>query len=592
MILCDQNHPCASSFASTRSGGLPVGRIGRMVGGALVLALTLAAASGRLVAQACAAEDHVGVVNAVEVRAAEVRAEAIPSISSGATPQLLVGGRPFVMLAGELHNSSASGEEYLAELWPRLVELRLNTVLAPVSWELIEPEEDRFDFRLVDALLKLARAHDQRLVLLWFGSWKNGVSSYAPLWVLRDTRRFPRARGSSNQNTKDVLSTLSENNVRADAKAFARLMRHLREADSATRTVVMVQVENEVGIKPEVRDQSDEATRAYLSPVPAGLIDELARRKDSLHPELRARWAKSDFARSGNWAELFGNDAGAEELFSAWCYARYIERVAAAGKAEYPLPMFVNAWLEGKPGSYPQGGPVAHVHDIWRIAAPGLAILAPDIYTGEFKEVCARYARNGNPLFVPEAARDAAAAARAYWVIAEHRGLGFSPFGIESMPKEHPLAATYAILRNLMPLLTRSQAEQRIIGVYRQGNEADPPPARCGDYRVHLRYLDRLGENAPPVGGLVMQTGDEELIVAGYGFSCRFQAEGPGPRHTAIGAVEWGEFDAQEKWQPRLRLNGDETGAHGAVRIPPFPGNEQLGARRPMILKVRLFRYE
>ncbi len=577
MIALDQRPFFTGLLVLYRSTGYLSCSVSRMIIASLIVTLTLWIASEKHGAEACAAE--VGV-------------EAIPRISEGDVPQLLVAGRPFVMLAGELHNSSASGAAYLEELWPRLVELRLNTVLAPVSWELIEPEEDRFDFHLVDTLINLARAHDQRLVLLWFGSWKNGVSSYAPLWVLRDTRRFPRARGSSNQNIKDVLSTLSENNVRADAKAFGRLMRHLREVDAAKRTVVMVQVENEVGIKPEVRDQSDEATQAYHSPVPAELIDELARRKDSLHPELRARWAKSDFARRGTWAEVFGNDAGAEELFSAWCYARYIEKVASAGKAEYPLPMYVNAWLEGKTGSYPQGGPVAHVHDIWRIAAPSLALLAPDIYTSEFKEVCARYARNGNPLFVPEAARDAAAAARAYWVIAEHRGLGFSPFGVESMPKEHPLAATYGVLRSLMPLLTRAQAEQRVLGVYRQGNEADPPPARCGDYRVFVRYLDRLGENAPPVGGLVMQTGDDELIVAGFGFSCRFQAETPGPRHTAIGAVEWGEYDARGDWRPRLRLNGDETGAHGAARIPPFPANEHLGTRQPMILKVRLFRHE
>ena len=143
--------------------------------------------------------------------------------------------------------------------------------------ELVEPQEDEFDFCYVDEMIRLARQHEQRLVLLWFGSWKNGVSSYAPGWVLRDTQRFPRAKGSSNQNTKDILSTLSKNNLQSDAKAFARLMQHLKEMDGQEHTVILVQVQNEVGIKPETRDLSDEATKAYNSPVAQPLIDYLAR---------------------------------------------------------------------------------------------------------------------------------------------------------------------------------------------------------------------------------------------------------------------------------------------------------------------------
>ena len=242
---------------------------------------------------------------------------------TGSATQLVVDGKPLVMLAGELHNSSASGVEYMRRMWPHLKALGFNTVLAPVSWELLEPAEGEFSFTYVDTLVELARKHDQRLVLLWFGSWKNGVSSYAPGWVLKDTARFPRAKGSTHQNTKDMLSTLSPNNLQADAKAFAKLMRRLKQIDGREHTVLMIQVENDVGIKPETRDMSDDATRAYQSPVPPELLDYLVQHKDKLHPELLQRWGKSRFGRQGSWGELFGGGPEAEEVFSAnscrWC---------------------------------------------------------------------------------------------------------------------------------------------------------------------------------------------------------------------------------------------------------------------------------
>lgn len=510
----------------------------------------------------------------------------------GNTTQLVVDGKPFVMLAGELHNSSASGVEYMRGIWPRLKVLGLNTVLAPVSWELLEPEEGRFDFTFPDELVDLARKHDQKLVLLWFGSWKNGVSSYAPGWVLKDTKRFPRARGSSNQNTKDILSTLSQASLAADAKAFAMLMKHLKKIDGRRHTVIMVQVENEVGIKPEIRDLSDEAGTAYRGEVPQELLAYLAKNKETLHPDLLARWGKSGFAGKGNWADVFGGGPEAEEIFSAWHYARYIDQVAVSGQAEYPLPMYVNAWLASGFGTYPSGGPVAHMHDVWKAAAPHIAVLTPDIYVGEFKEVCGAYSRGGNPLMVPEARKDDESAARAWWVIAQHSGLCFSPFGIDSVREDHPLVGTYSILGQLMPLITEAHGSGMMMGVYQQGKEQNPPVAELGDCSVRVNYVSRLPEKHPPVGGMVIRTGAEELIVAGYGFSCQFQLKAPGPRSTRILSVELGHFDKAGRWFHELWLNGDETGANGAVKIPPFDANERLGILRPMILKVKLYRHD
>ncbi len=388
-----------------------------------------------------------------------------------------------------------------------------------------------------------------------------------------------------------MLSTLSLDNLKADANAFARLMRHLKQIDGVRHTVLMIQVENEVGIKPETRDMSDEATRAYQSAVPSELVDYLVGHKDDLHPELLQRWGKSGFGRQGSWGELFGGGSEAEEVFSAWQYARYIDQVAAAGQAEYALPMYVNAWLAAKLGTYPTGGPVAHVHDVWHAAAPRIALLAPDIYVGEFKAVCAAYARAGNPLWVPEASRDDEAAARVYWVIAQHHGLGFAPFGIESLRDDHPLADTYRILHQLLPLVSDAQATGRMIGIYRQGREESPAPIPLGDYQIRIAY-EALPQRHRPVGGLVIQSGSQEFIVAGYGFGCQFLGNTTATQHTHIRSVESGRFDDAGQWVHELWLNGDETGANNVARIPPSTVNEYLGVDRPMILRVKLYQHD
>src|SRR5438270_12145043 len=129
--------------------------------------------------------------------------------------QIIVEGKPFLVIGGERHNSSESSLDYMRAIWERLVALNRNTVLAPVSWELIEPEEGVFDFTLVDGLIQDARRHGLRLIFLWFGSWKNGMSSYIPLWVKQDYHRFPRIKLRDGQ-TVEVLSTLAEANWQAD----------------------------------------------------------------------------------------------------------------------------------------------------------------------------------------------------------------------------------------------------------------------------------------------------------------------------------------------------------------------------------------
>ncbi|HOD80075.1 MAG: Beta-galactosidase precursor [Planctomycetes bacterium ADurb.Bin126] len=510
----------------------------------------------------------------------------------GTATQLVVDGKAMVLLAGELHNSSASGAEYMAKAWPRLQALNLNAVLAPVSWELVEPEEGKFDFSSVDMLIEQAREHEMKLGLLWFGSWKNGVSSYCPAWVKRDTRRFPRALGSSNRNTKDVLTPLSDSNLQADAKAFASLMRHLRQVDGKQHTVVLVQVENEVGIKPELRDLSELGDRMFAADVPAELTSYLAARKDALVPELKAHWQKAGSRTAGTWQEVFGPGPQADEIFSAWHYARYIHQVARAGKAEYSLPMYANAWLrgDGKWGTYPSGGPLAHVMDVWRAAGTDIDFLAPDIYLSDFKGICEEYTQQGNPLMIPEASADEQAAARAFWAVAEHDAICFAPFGIDRMAGDHPLGDAYAVLGQLLPLITAAHGSDRMVGIYQQDRSQEQPskPIMVGSWRANIRYAKR---GPLPAYGLIIQSDQEEFIVAGNGFDVNFSPTAKGPRNCGILSVELGRFE-QGKWVCQMRLNGDETGANYRARLPVNPANPHYEPNRPKILKVRVYRYD
>jgi len=502
--------------------------------------------------------------------------QSLPQLhKQGTAVQLLVDGRPFVILGGELHNSSASSLAYMEPIWPRLVSLNLNTVLATVSWELLEPEEGRFDFALVDGLLDGARRHNLRLVLLWFGSWKNGVSSYVPGWVKQDVSRFPRMQPKAGDNA-EVLTPLSDTNCTADARALAALMRHLKQVDGTRHTVLMVQVENEVGLLGASRDHSPPADAAFGKDVPADLMTYFQSHKGDLIPEFRKYWEAAGFRTTGTWTEVFGE--GADEAFMAWHMARYLGRIAAAGKAEYPLPMYANAWLvqyDGEPaGRYPSGGPVSKVLDIWRAAAPAIDFLAPDIYLPDFKAVCASYTRSGNPLFIPESSPGPE---RAFYAVGQHEALGFCPFAIDSLPPEHPLNDAYRLLAELLPVIVQNQGAGRTCGLlqYKQDNEQ----IDFAGYRLEVSYPK---EGKDTGYGLVIATGRDEFLVAGSGVGIHFSARTPGPRHTRILQVDEGRFQ-DGKWIPGRRMNGDEDA--GGWRL-------QLSAGAPGIQRIKLYRHD
>ena len=512
-----------------------------------------------------------------------VRTELPHLRKQGASTQMIVDGRPFLMLAGELHNSSASSLAYMKPVWKKLTALHLNTVIASVSWELLEPRENQMDFSLVDGLIAGARENHLRLVLIWFASWKNGVSSYAPMWVKTDLKRFPRVQPKSGTNL-EVLSPLGEVSCQADAKAFAALMRHIRSFDSQQHTVIMMQIENEAGLLGDSRDRSSLAQAAWAQPVPEQLMNHLHENRAKLIPEFSKVWETNGARSTGTWAEVFGDNPFGDEVFMAWNIARYIGKVAEAGKAQYAIPMYANAWLvqnEGQlPGAYPSGGPVSRMMDVWRAAAPHIDLLAPDIYLPDFKAVCASYTRSGNPLFIPEAQRSAISAANVFWAAGQHDAMGFAPFGIDGVEEGDPLAASYRVLAEMMPVIAMHQGTGRMIGVLedKQPNEA----LSLGGFKLRIDYRRDKPAGIGKAFGLVIATAPDEFLVAGSGFSVGFSPDSPGPTIARIGSIEEGRFE-NGMWVAGRRLNGDENGGGARLALP----STEIG-----IQKIKLYRHD
>ena len=438
--------------------------------------------------------------------------------------QLIVDGKPFLMTSGELHNSSATSRAYMEPIWPALAQRNLNTVLATVVWELLEPQEGRFDFTAVDDTIQGARKNNLRLVILWFGSWKNGESSYQPSWVKADPQKYPWVK-DRNGKTLNIISTFGDATRDADARAYAALMRHIREVDGKQHTVLAMQVENEVGVVQDSRDHIAAANEAFAGQVPADLMNYLVKHKDTLIPQFSRVWETNGFKTSGTWEEVFGPGRPSsaqhteerdvewrhvnwpvDEIFMAWRYSLYVGKVAAAGKAQYDIPMYCNTWLQQPgmawPGLYPSGCPEPQVHDIWRFGAPSIDILAPDLYLSEFAQTCERFTQSGNALFIPEASANPANALLAYL---KYNAICYSPFGIEGgggggrrgaapadangAPPPDALAQTYAILDYMAPVILDNQGKGTIVMLQPMNDtNSEPQIVKLGDYTLNIRY--------------------------------------------------------------------------------------------------------
>jgi len=580
--------------------------------------------------------------------AAQCYGQAVSSIphlqKQGAATQLIVDGKPFLALAGELGNNSATSIENMQPIWPVLVSGNLNCVLAAVSWAQMEPAEGKYEFALVDGLIREARRNNLKLVFLWFGSWKNGLSSYAPYWVKKDYQRFPRIQIKGGKSM-ELLSTFADATRDADARAYRALMRHIKDVDGEEHTVVMMQVENEVGVLRDSRDRSAPANRVFAGPVPKELMEYLQRHKDTLSPELREAWAAHSFKTSGTWEDVFGPgkpdsvdmplqtkspplspeeyQSGwrklhwpVDEIFMAWHYARFVNTVVEEGKKEYNLPMFVNAWLQQPnmawPGTYPSGGPLPQVHDVWRAGAPAVDLLAPDLYLEYFDEVCERFTRNGNPLFIPETSANAANVLPAF---GRFNAIGFSPFFIErSAGPDTELAAAYRVVSQLAPAIAAQQGKETITAI--RLNQGDAPlKVKLGNYTLDLTYVGRgrvpIAPEPPAAGQQRTQGGAPQRITQGQpgqqqdqpqaqatailiaagadefyfgavggGIRIAFTPATPGPQIVGLGDVQQGKF-VDGEWRIVRQLGGDDTGQ-----------GEILTVRPNASLRVTVYRYE
>ena len=536
----------------------------------------------------------------------------------GQATQLIVDGKAWLVLGGETANTASSDLAYMKTVWPRLARLNLNTVLVAVAWSWVEPTEGRFDFTLVDALLDGARQNNLRVVFLWFGSWKNGISSFVPAWVKADQQRFPRVQIKSGKSI-EVLSTLSEANREADTRAYVAFMRHLKEVDGHRRTCLMIQMQNEVGVLGDSRDRNAAASAAFAGAVPKELMDYLGKNHAQLYPDLARRWAAAGGKTAGTWQDVFGAGATADEAFMAWNYARYLERVTAAGKAEYPLPVFTNTWIvqpeDLGPGDYPSGGPEPLTIDIWKAGAPSIDINAPDIYLTNFSDWVDWFHRPNNPIFVPESRADAGGVANAFFAIGQHAGIGYSPFGIDdtsrmvalrggpdtgaAVPREVdnlPLPKGYALLGQMTSLILEAQAKGTIAAVSLTLDK-QKQNVPLGNYTVGFEVRrNRRNPAQVPVPGyaLVIAAGPDEYFVAGSDIQVTFTPRTPGPEIAGIATAEAGRFE-NGRWVPSRQLSGDDIlldyDLSGAAARNQSGSGLRFNADGPTVQRVTLYRY-
>jgi beta-galactosidase GanA len=546
--------------------------------------------------------------------------------SANAT-KMMVDGKPFIILGGELHNSTGTDKAALKNALKEAKSYNLNTVLAYAYWELIEPTEGRYNFELIDYLLTNAKQENLKVILVWFGSWKSTSSSYVPEWVKTNPRRFERYT-LQNGKTLEMLSAFNDENRNADSKAYVALMRHLKDFDKQ-HTVIMTQVQNEPGCFDNYRDFSPAAQKAWQSAMPSDMIIYLQKNKEKLFPALEKAWTANGNKTTGTWEEILGKstDQGeykfyTEELFMAYNYSKYINYIAQEGRKVHNLPAFCNGWLYNNRGFYPHGTINPHVLDAYRAGGSALDFYSPNVYTIEYDELYKNYTLGGNTLFVPESLL---LSAGALYAIGAFNAIGFAPFGIdgektkskESANNLNLLKSSYKAISQMTRKITENYGNEKMKAVYLNPSK-ESQNLQMGDYILTAtnsrkggfsidfgKSLENEGKNkmsfgppspeakdektkaipAGPFGPLpedlssaiVIQNTTDEFYVVGYGVKVHFELkEGIKFEHLGYASIEEGYFE-NDKFISTKRWNGDEQKA-------------SLPSEKITILKIKLYR--
>ena len=519
-------------------------------------------------------------------------------------------GKPFFSLGGQARNSSGYNPAEFDQAFKALHKLGGNTLLIPIYWEQVEPVEGQFNFESVQAILERARQDGVKLILLWFATWKNGKMVYTPAWVKQDPARFKRVISPTGRSIW-VLSSHCDDNFKADKKAFLVFCQYLQENDP-DGTVLSIQIENEPGIMGSDRDYGPEAQAIFEGEVPADFLEKLNTAPNSPVYQI---WQQAGGKESGNWPTLFGDAAG--ELMSAWSIARYIDKLAEAGKQILDRPMYINVWLgemywriAGE--SFPSGGATSKTLDIYKWYTLNIDLIAPDIYISDnkgFEQICANYSRTDNPFFVPESLPFGSNAWLIFRAIADYHAIGYHVFAIENtlepdgtvIPPAQMLAESYRCLRTALPLLHEYQGTDKIHAVVQEENMSHqvldfegyhgmvwfgetPINYVPQDWRHQPRWLTLQNGDPQRGRGLIFQVSKHEFYVVGSHFrlvlrpkanpECSIDPTLAVPflltRLANYVTVEEGHFDDSSQFIHHRYRNGDET--NGGIWVEPDTG--------------------
>lgn len=479
----------------------------------------------------------------------------IPYIEFKNTPHFVVNDQPFLALAGEVHNSSCSSMTYFEEkVLSRIQDIPLNTLLLPIYFEDVEKEEGVYCIEKVQQMIDRCRQYDYKIIFLWYGLWKNGLSTYIPQWMKLDRDTYPFCR-QENQKPLYTISPLCQKAIEKDAKAIQQVMSFIKKYDAIEQTVIMLQIENEVGLLESDRDYSSAANLLFHQDIPEDL--------------------QTFTQQKGTWQDVFLSSA--PEMFMAYHYAKAIETIASSLKQVYPLPLMMNAWIKKEnelPGKYPSGGPIIENIHIYQAFAPSIDVFAPDIYVDTFEQVCDAYAKPG-VLAIPETRQDILSMSHIIYAIANYPLICFSPFGIEDFYGEsessrlldflttlgidkkafraegsYPyLCQIYHDLQTMIPLLLQYRGTSHIYPFIQTDSQYDS--FEIGDIHVKVIYLSR--ENQPKGVGFVIFDG-QQYYVYGINMMLSFSHE---QKEVALLNLEEGCFQ-DGQWQSLRILNGDE----------------------------------